>query len=298
MTVDLSMLIEQDVQSFIHMEKIMYIDTVDYCDEHAAQKFTQSLKNSGFAVLVNHPLPWSVIESVYQEWFAFFRSESKYNYEVTPSQKGGLFTTVLSETAKGETRKDLKEFFHIFQQGVYPKEVSNTALAYYEMAHQLAQELLQWIDVHSPSDVREGFSQPLSKMIEGSESLLRILRYTPIETDQEYIRAAAHEDINLITILPAATARGLQVKTQAGQWVDIPVEPNSLIVNIGDMLQEASQGYYPSTTHRVIKPQDEKELERISMPFFLQPRADVVLSKRYTAGTYHAERMKELKLFK
>lgn len=276
----------------------MYIDTVDYCDAHAAEKFAKSLKQSGFAVLINHPLSWSTIQCIYDEWLTFFRSEEKYNYEVTPTQHGGLFTTARSETAKGQTQKDLKEFFHIFQNDVYPKEVSTTALNYYDSAHQLAKELLSWIDIQSPLEIQNGFSQPLAHMIEGSKSLLRILRYTPIESNEEYIRAAAHEDINLITILPAATAKGLQVQSQCGEWIDIPLEPNSLIINIGDMLQEASQGYYPSTTHRVVKPKDEKELERIAMPFFLQPRADVVLSKRYTAGQYHAERMKELKLFK
>ncbi|MBF7687115.1 isopenicillin N synthase family oxygenase [Acinetobacter rathckeae] len=274
----------------------MYIATVDYQSPDAKIKFTQSLKDSGFAVLINHPLDWSQIQAIYDEWLVFFRSEHKKNYLVSSHKKGGLFSTALSETAKGETKKDPKEFFHIFKTGVYPLEVSNNALCYYDQAHDLAKQLLGWIQQQSPVDVQQLYSEPLPNMIEGSESLLRILRYTPIASTQDYVRAAAHEDINLITILPAATAKGLQVKNKAGEWLDIPVEPNSLIINIGDMLQEASQGYYPSTTHRVIKHKNDVELERISMPFFLQPRPDVVLSKRYTAGQYHTERMQELKV--
>ncbi|SDB88672.1 2OG-Fe(II) oxygenase family protein [Acinetobacter boissieri] len=274
----------------------MHIATVDYQTPDAAKKFTESLKNSGFAVLVNHPLEWSQIQAIYDEWLVFFRSESKNNYLVSANKKGGLFSTALSETAKGETKKDPKEFFHIFKTGIYPKELSNNALNYYEHAHILAKQLLGWIQQESPLPIQEAYTEPLPQMIEGSESLLRILRYTPIASTENYVRAAAHEDINLITILPAATAKGLQVKNKAGEWLDIPVEANSLIINIGDMLQEASQGYYPSTTHRVIKHQNDVELERISMPFFLQPRADVVLSDRYTAGQYHTERMQELKV--
>lgn len=280
------------------MESGMQIATVDYRAVNAAEQLTQSLKKSGFAVLTHHPLDWSQIQAIYDEWIKFFRSEYKYKYIVSVDKKGGLFSTDLSETAKGETKKDPKEFFHIFKTGVYPAELSKRALEYYDQAHILAKQLLGWIQQESPKHIRQAYSQPLSEMIEDSESLLRILRYTPIESTTDYIRAAAHEDINLITILPAATARGLQVKNQEGQWLDIPVEPNALIINIGDMLQEASQHYYPSTTHRVIKHRHDSELERISMPFFLQPRHDVILSERYTAGEYHTERMQALKVIK
>lgn len=274
----------------------MYIATVDYQAPDAAEKFTKSLRNSGFAVLVNHPLDWSQIQAIYDEWLFFFRSEAKNSYLVSANKKGGLFSTALSEIAKGGTQKDPKEFFHIFKTGVYPKEVSTNALKYFEHAYGLAKQLLSWIQQESPITIQNAYSEPLPNMIEGEESLLRILRYTPITSSKDYVRAAAHEDINLITILPAATAKGLQVKNKVGEWVDIPVEPNSLIINIGDMLQEASKGYYPSTTHRVIKHKNDVELERISIPFFLQPRPDVILSERYTAGQYHTERMQELKV--
>lgn len=275
----------------------MHIATIDYTHPEAGAAFAQSLRETGFAVIINHPLDWSLIQSIYTEWLTFFKSEYKNNYRVRPEQKGGFFPTDLSETAKGETVKDLKEFFHIFPSGVFPSELSALSLNYYQQAFGLAKNLLQWIQEFTPEHIRAAYSEPLPSMIEGAEGLLRVLRYTPVATDQDYVRAAAHEDINLITILPAATAPGLQVKNAAGEWYDVPVEPNSLVINIGDMLQEASQFFYPSTTHRVVKFKDQDaQQERISMPFFLQPRGDVVLSSRYTAGEYHAERMRELKV--
>ena len=109
------------------------------------------------------------------------------------------------------------------------------------------------------------------------------------------IRAGAHEDINLITILPAANEPGLQVQLKNGDWIDVPCDFGNLIVNIGDMLQEASAGYFPSTSHRVINPEGtDKTKARISLPLFLHPRPDVKLSERHTAGTYLHERLVEL----
>ena len=109
------------------------------------------------------------------------------------------------------------------------------------------------------------------------------------------IRAAAHEDINLLTILPASNEPGLQVKGSDGEWMDVPCDFGTLIINIGDMLQEASRGYYPSTTHRVINPTGGSAAKsRISLPLFLHPRPDVVLSERHTAHSYLMERLREL----
>lgn len=274
----------------------MHIAKIDYNDKQAPEKFITSLKESGFAILTNHPLDWQMIQNIYQEWLNFFQSDDKYQYQVKPEQKGGLFTTERSETAKGETEKDQKEFFHIFKSGVYPENISNQAQVYYDQVEQLAYTLLSWLDHHSPQEIQKRYTESLTSMVQGSSHLLRILRYTPLETSESYIRAAAHEDINLITLLPSATASGLQVKDYEGNWLNVPVEPNSLVINIGDMLQEASGGYFPSTTHRVVKHADEQQLERISMPFFMQPRPEVILSERYTAGSYFLERMNELKV--
>ena len=128
-------------------------------------------------------------------------------------------------------------------------------------------------------------------------NLLRIIHYPPINNIQigESIRAAAHEDINLITILPASNEPGLQVQAKDGSWLDVPCDFGNLIVNIGDMLQEASGHYFPSTTHRVVNPDGaDMTKSRISLPLFLHPRPDVVLSERHTAGSYLQERLREL----
>ena len=169
---------------------------------------------------------------------------------------------------------------------------------YYEEANTLASELLSWIESHSPEDVSKHYSQPLGDMIKDSDqTLLRVLHYPPLSGDEEVdaIRAAAHEDINLITILPASNEPGLQVQAKDGSWLDVPCDFGNLIVNIGDMLQEASGHYFPSTTHRVVNPDGaDMTKSRISLPLFLHPRPDVVLSERHTAGSYLQERLREL----
>jgi isopenicillin N synthase-like dioxygenase len=110
------------------------------------------------------------------------------------------------------------------------------------------------------------------------------------------VRAAAHGDINLLTILPAATEPGLQVLGKDNAWHDVPRDFGLLIINIGDMLAEASGGYYPSTVHRVLNPTGEAAKKpRISLPLFLHPRREVVLSERYTVEKYFNERMEELR---
>lgn len=103
--------------------------------------------------------------------------------------------------------------------------------------------MLSWVEAHTPAEIAVNYSIALPKMIEQShKTLLRILHYPPMSGDEEpgAIRAAAHEDINLLTILPAANEPGLQVKAKDGQWLDVPCDFGNLIINIGDMLQEAS----------------------------------------------------------
>ena len=125
-----------------------------------------------------------------------------------------------------------------------------------------------------------------------------MLHYPPLSGEEEpgALRAAPHGDINLLTLLPAATEPGLQVLGKDQQWHDVPCDFNYLIVNIGDMLEEASGHYYPSTVHRVLNPRGEaRQRSRISLPLFLHPRREVVLSERHTVGSYFDERIRELR---
>lgn len=276
----------------------MKLETIDYRAPDAAAKFVASLRETGFGVLSNHPIQQSLVEDIYADWYAFFKEGDKDAFLFKPETQDGFFPAEISETAKGHSVKDIKEYYHVYPWGRIPDSLRDKILAYYDNANALAAELLGWIEEHSPEDVKALFNEPLPKMIENShKTLLRVLHYPPMTGSEEpgAIRAAAHEDINLITVLPAANEPGLQVKAKDGTWLDVPSDFGNLIINIGDMLQEASGGYFPSTSHRVINPEGmDKTKSRISLPLFLHPRPDVVLSERYTADSYLMERLREL----
>ncbi|CDT46519.1 isopenicillin N synthase family dioxygenase [Vibrio coralliirubri] len=276
----------------------MKLETVDYLADDAAEQFVRSLRETGFGVLKNHPIPKELVESIYENWYQFFISEEKENFHFNVETQDGYFPPSVSEVAKGHTVKDIKEYFHVYPWGQIPEQLKEQILDYYQRANAFAQELLGWVEAHAPKEVQEKFSIALSEMINGSEqTLLRVLHYPPMQGDEEpgAIRAAAHEDINLLTVLPAANEPGLQVKAQNDEWLDVPCDFGNMIINIGDMLQEASVGYFPSTTHRVINPSGERqEKSRISLPLFLHPKPEVVLSEKYTANEYLMERLREL----
>jgi isopenicillin N synthase-like dioxygenase len=276
----------------------MQVSVVDYRAPDAAERFTRSLHETGFGVLVNHPIPQPLVEKIYGDWLGFFNGDEKSAYAFSKETQDGWFSTEISETAKGFTQKDIKEYFHIYPWGRIPPSLKDDAMQYYGLANGLAAELLSWVEKHTPADIAKNYREPLSNMIKDSrQTLLRVLRYPPL-TGQEpagSLRAAPHGDINLLTILPAANEPGLQVQAKDGSWVDVPCDFGMLIINIGDMLQEASQGYYPSTIHRVVNPTGEgAKKSRISLPLFLHPRNEVVLSDRYTAHSYLDERLREL----
>ena len=137
----------------------------------------------------------------------------------------------------------------------------------------------------------------LSSMAYDGNTILRIIHYPPLmgKENPSASRAGAHEDINLITLLVAGSESGLQVLSNDGDWVDVSTSPEYIVVNIGDMLQECSDGYYPSTTHRVINPSIQNT-SRYSMPFFVHARDEVQLSEKYTAKLYLEERLREIGL--
>lgn len=278
----------------------MDVAVVDYQATDSHERFARSLKETGFAVIVNHPIPPSLIERVQNEWLEYFTSsDDKYAYGKS-SEGDGYYGPDVSETAKGANVKDLKEFFHVYRGwGQYPASVGRTAFDLYDQSTEIAKTLLGWVERHTPAEVASGYSIPLSQMVQGSKrTLLRILRYPPLRGDEPAgaVRAAAHEDINLITVLPAANEPGLQVKDLTGNWHDVPCDPGSLAINAGDMLQYASGGYFPSTTHRVINPTGESATKsRVSMPLFLHPADDVTLADGRTAKSFLDERIAVLR---
>jgi len=276
----------------------MKLEAVDYQSPTAAKDFVESLRQTGFGVLKNHPIPEQTVSEIYKHWQDFFNSEDKHTFVYNKETQDGFFPQSVSEVAKGFKKKDIKEYFHYYPWGRCPDTLKGEISDYYNNTLQLAHELLNWIEQESPQHVSQHYQEPLSNMVTDSQqTLLRILHYPPLAGDEEpdAIRAAAHEDINLITLLPAANEPGLQVKSKDGQWLDVPSDFGNLIVNIGDMLQEASGHYFPSTTHRVVNPEGtDTSKSRISLPLFLHPRPEVVLSAKYTADSYFKERLREL----
>ncbi|WP_088330564.1 2OG-Fe(II) oxygenase family protein [Lacimicrobium sp. SS2-24] len=276
----------------------MKLIAIDYHADNAAEAFVESLHQTGFGVLKNHPIRQQKVDAIYAAGKAFFDSEEKHQYLYDKETQDGYFPPSVSEVAKGHKTKDIKEYFHYYPWGRCPQSLKAHLADYYQQTTDFAAELLSWVEAHSPEDVARHYREPLSNMVKNSQqTLLRVLHYPPLTGTEEpgAIRAAAHEDINLLTILPAANEPGLQVKSKTGEWLDVPCDFGNLIVNIGDMLQEASAGYFPSTTHRVINPQGaDQSKSRISLPLFLHPRPEVVLSERHTADSYLKERLREL----
>lgn len=280
--------------------------SLDYQAAGSDRRFVESLRATGFGVLRNHPLDLRLVSDIYEHWMAFFAGGRATEYTVNRESQDGFFSRQDAESAKGFEHQDIKEYFHFYPWGQCPTELREELMRYYHSAHELAATLLRWIEQFSPPDVASGYLEPLSSMIVDSDiTLLRILHYPPQDPPQDApqhpqgteqaTRAAAHEDINLLTILPISNAPGLQVLGKDGNWIEVPCGIDDIVVNIGDMLQETSGGYFPSTTHRVVNPLSESDnVSRMSLPLFLHPRPDVKLSNRHTAGSYLGERLREL----
>ena len=277
----------------------MDVRTVKYTEENGPSIFTQSLHQTGFSILKNHPIDPSLISDVYEEWSMFFSNGIKEKYLFNKNTQDGFFP-FKSENAKGNPNKDLKEFFHFYPWGIFPEELSSKTKTLFNQLVLLTETLLGWIEKESPENVKILFSMPLPDMIDSSRNnLLRIIHYPPLKKneDRKAMRGAAHEDINLITLLVSGTEPGLQVKDNNGKWHSIICDPGSIAVNTGDMLREISQGYFPSTTHKVINPKStEENISRYSMPLFLHPKSTVRLSKKYIAEEYLNERLNEIGL--
>ncbi|MDE0765140.1 MAG: isopenicillin N synthase family oxygenase [Amylibacter sp.] len=261
----------------------------------APARFAKSFRETGFAILKDHNISAEEIDRMYGVWTNFFASEEGPSFAVQPGESAGYFG-YKSENAKGSASKDLKEFFHAYENKDLPKGTETETREFQSKLVTLGATLLGWLSQETPNDIK--FSEPLENMIDGSNmNLLRIIHYPPLPKDVEQgeVRAAAHEDINLITLLVTGTEPGLQAKDIDGNWHDVPCKPGYITVNSGDMLSMASKGHYPSTAHRVVNPPMQENRSRYSMPLFVHPRPDVLLDKM-TAGEFLDERLKEIGL--
>lgn len=274
-----------------------------------AKDFQKSLLETGFAVVVNHGIPKEVFDSAYRVWGNFFQSANQKKLYLHDKETQAGYFPMRSEKAKDAKVTDLKEFFHFFGNR---KSMSLDTPAYtldetvitFKQLERLATQLLRTLESVTETapwgpngEIRENWPS----IIDSSKgTLFRILHYPPLAEDVEdgAVRAAAHEDINLLTLLPSATEPGLEVMDTEGNWHAVETSSNNaIIVNAGDMLQEMTNGMYKSTTHRVVNPSGEAaKKSRYSMPLFLHPHSDVRLSDRYTAGEFLEQRLKELGL--
>ena len=280
----------------------------------------------GFAGIRNHGIPQAQIDEAYKTFQAFFAlpEEAKKKYHVPGGGGARGYTPFGVETAKGAKYSDLKEFWHVGREiaddsrhrevmppNVWPEEVpefERVGYGLYSTLDQLGSQVLSALALHI--DLPEDYFA--DKTDEGN-SILRPIHYPPITADDiPNVRAGAHEDINLITLLVGASAAGLEVLSKKGEWVPFTSDADTIVVNIGDMLQRLTNHVYPSTTHRVVNPPGEQARQpRYSTPFFLHPNPDFLIDvlpstitadnpSRYpepiTAHGYLEERLAEIKL--
>jgi isopenicillin N synthase-like dioxygenase len=299
-------------------------------DKEAQQKFVEGLyeglKDYGFVILKDHGVQPSLLHKAYSllEQFYKLSDEQKRHYisKAGGGQRG--YTPFGQEHAKDAQVMDLKEFWHVgrevaedhplkdkyYPNNIWPTEVPEFEAVFTELYQSLenAGELMLEA-LTAPLQVPKDF---FKKMTHEGNSILRLLHYPPIPegVDPRCLRAAPHEDINFITILPAATASGLQLKERDGTWLDIVSEPDTLIVDAGDMLARLTNDVIPSTTHQVVNSPEAKNKSRYSMPFFMHPNPHAMLSclpscrgagAKYpdiTGGEFLMQRLREIGLIK
>ncbi|MFC6839654.1 isopenicillin N synthase family dioxygenase [Xanthomonas theicola] len=285
----------------------------------------------GFAGIRNHGIAQAQIDAAYDVFKAFFAlpDETKRKYHLPGSGGARGYTAFGVETAKGSKHFDLKEFWHIGREiaddsryrtlmppNLWPSEVPGfRAHGYglYQALDRLGARVLAALALHI--GLPEHY---FADKTDSGNAILRPIHYPPITADAASgeplpnVRAGAHEDINLITLLVGASAAGLEVKSKQGEWVPFTSDADTIVVNIGDMLQRLTNHVYPSTTHRVVNPPGEQARQpRYSVPFFLHPNPDFLIDvlpscvsadnpSRYpepiTAQGYLEERLREIKL--
>ena len=315
------------------MSAIPSVNLQDFVSGDSArkEKFIKEIgaafEDIGFVALSGHFLEDELVNKLYGEIKEFFHQpqeiKDKYEIEGIGGQRG--YTSFGKEHAKGKKEGDLKEFWHFGQyvendpelEAEYPDNVSVEELPdfnavgkeTYQKLEKTAKYVLRALALHL--DLEETY---FDEWIKNGNSILRPIHYPPIkEEPKNAVRAAAHGDINLITLLMGAHGKGLQVQNHEGEWVDAIAKPDQLMINVGDMLSRLTNNKLKSTIHQVVNP--PKELwgtSRYSIPFFMHPKSEMPLNclencidenhpkgfEDTTAGEYLNERLIELGLVK
>jgi isopenicillin N synthase-like dioxygenase len=247
---------------------------------------------TGFAVVTNHGIDFGLIKDAQDVWKHFFTNPPAVKEYFTNKEDPNLgYIGFGKEKAVGANKADLKEWYHWRPGGHIPSDALNvTQKLFHLMESDLAPQFLKALN-------GIGSNMDYAEICNGSDNtILRTLYYPALNTldfEEGAVRSAAHEDINFITLLVAATSSGLQVQDKAGNWHNVPHEENSLVVNIGDSLQLASGGVLKSTTHRVTNPANSNA-DRISMPMFIHPKRETILAPGVTAQQYLVQRLQAI----
>lgn len=302
------------------------VPTLDYSlNQTDPNKFSnqlfEALKDYGFVVLKNHPVDNNLVKKAYDELETFFKKETGYKEQFTHESRQTGFIPFGLEHAKDKSPDlyDLKEFWQVarvdfekekkeeyFHDNVWTdnEDFNETLKLLYGEFDCLSRDLLNAIG--KALGMEEGF---LEKLVVDGNSILRGIHYPPIDgmSVEGNVRAAAHEDINLITIMPGASETGLEILDKDGKWLSVEANYDYLIVDTGDMLARITNDILSATTHRVVNPKDPST-RRFSMPFFVHPNPEAVLKgldtcgkAKYEAITSHDflnERLKEIGLKK
>ena len=276
----------------------MNVQLVDFTSPEAPRIFSESMLESGFAVIGKHNISDSEISSFYQAWEHFFLYGEPEEFLSKGDDQAGYFSTDKAETAKGNNVQDLKEYFQYWPGTKLPSHLTQLTQSFFTKMISLGLITMLWLQENTDSSLWHKIDRPFPEYLSKEHTLLRVLRYPPIKGPlaPKALRAAAHEDINLITLLPAADEPGLQLKSKSSdEWFPLEAPAGSIVVNIGDMLQELTDGSLPSTSHRVVNPkQEHAQNSRMTAPVFCPPHPELILSERYSAEDYLSERLKEI----
>jgi isopenicillin N synthase-like dioxygenase len=279
--------------------KIPSVNLADFVSGDAArkEKFVKEIGKAyeeiGFVALKGHFLDDKLVDELYTEVRNFFSLplDVKAQYEIPGigGQRG--YISFGKEHAKGRSAGDLKEFWHFGQylsegskyQGEYPDNVSVNELPNFNQVGKEAYQMLEKTGVYvlRALALYLGLDEfYFDNYVKDGNSILRPIHYPPItEEPKDAVRAAAHGDINLITLLMGAQGKGLQVQNHQGEWIDAIAEPDELMINVGDMLSRHTNNKLKSTIHQVVNPPRELwGTSRYSIPFFMHPVSDMPLN--------------------
>ncbi|MGL6042484.1 MAG: isopenicillin N synthase family dioxygenase [Sandaracinobacteroides sp.] len=293
----------------------------------AARRFGDSFRRTGFAVVEDHGIPAGTIAAASAATKAFFALPDDLKRQYYQPGGGGQrgYTPFGIETAKGATQSDLKEFWHVardlpdghrFGRQMPPNIWPDDNVPAFRPALQALFAAFETAGLRILKAIAVHLEQPagfFDDPVTDGNSILRLLHYPPVQLNPDPIlagtpegtavRAGAHEDINVITLLLGAEEAGLQLLSRDGEWLEVPAAEGSLVVNIGDMLERQTGGQLPSTTHRVVNPAPERShIPRYSMPFFLHFRPDWLIkpltgnTPPITANDFLLQRLSEIRL--